>query len=231
MKTMIKLSVALGSFILIPSVAHAQDTPTWGVVGGYSRGVESSASDSATLNLGGTTASVSVDGDTVDPSGYFIGLVYHNPVGEHWRFDTELAYRNISQDIAGSMTATAGAESDSIPALGDATVHSWSGMLSAWRFHGTAQSGNRFFWGAGLGVSRNTADGTIGAAGTLLGVDILNSTHLNDTHTSIAWQAGAGWEFELSDTRRASIAYRYFDGGEVNQLDTSSHSIVFGIDF
>lgn len=227
-----KIYIALAAALLASTSAQAQQgESSWGLVGGYQRGATSSAGDSATVDLGGTPANVTIAGETDAPNGYFLGIVWDRQVSDHWTMGGELSYRNSSMDLTGRMSASAGGTTDTIPAGGDASLHTVALMANFWRYSAPSDSGSRFFVGGGIGAAHNQADGTIYATGTLLGTPVVNTTGLDESKTNLAWQLGAGWEFPLGDTTRGSLSYRYFNGGDVDDLDTSSHGVVFGIHF
>jgi opacity protein-like surface antigen len=231
MKTIVHIALAAGTALVGSTISHAQENSSWGLIGGYSRGVEASSSVTETFNLGGTTAAFNIAGESVDPAGYLVGVNYHMPLDTQWRFEAEISYRHTKADIEAQISGTAGGVTEMLPANGEANVNSLAAMANLWRYTGDPDADHRFFFGGGLGLSRNAADGAIYSQGTLLGATINNTTSLDESTTSLAWQLGAGWDFAMSETTRGSISYRYFDSGDVDNLETATHSIVFGIDF
>ena len=130
-----KIYIALAAALLASTSAQAQQgESSWGLLGGYQRGATSSAGDSATVDLGGTPANVTIAGETDAPNGYFLGIVWDRQVSDHWTMGGELSYRNSSMDLSGRMSATAGGTTDAIPASGDASLHTVALMANLWRY-------------------------------------------------------------------------------------------------
>jgi len=209
----------------------AADDGSWGLIGGLSRGGKTNSSVSETVTLGGTPALFTITGESEDPSGYLFGIVWDTPANDHWTLGGELTYRQNSFDIDGRISASAGGTTDVIDAGGDGSVHTIAAMINAWRYSGAVGDDNRFFAGLGIGAAHGREDASITASGTLLGTPINNVTSLDESATSFAWQIGAGWDFAMTESSRGSISYRYFDAGRIDQIETATHSIVFGVHF
>ena len=138
-----------------------------------------------------------------------VGIGYH--VNDHIRTDATLAYRGWYKYEGSTMI---GASTFS----GQADISSTVGMVNAYYDIGHY---DRFtpYVGGGIGFSSNhVKSASLSLNGTPIGgID-------SDTHTSFAWQLGAGTAINVAQGIALDVGYRYIDMGTAKTGDTATIS-------
>jgi opacity protein-like surface antigen len=226
----VALTIALNASI---ATARADDFKVGAFIGGSIANNEVNA-ESTSANFGGSVATFTNTYEADKKIGFLAGVTAGIETDEGFVFEGEAAYRRIGFDAMGALSANIGGVTQSLPAQGSGSISGYSLMANGWYdFLNRGSQGIRPFVGGGVGVAIKKTSGAIQSQGPLFGLTIDNTTGLgNDQETDFAWQAGAGLRTNLSKNMTASLSYRYFDGGEINdEFDFTMHSIVFGVSF
>lgn len=218
-------ALALGS-----TAAHAGDY-SYGFVLGLTGSVDSQQSDGFSVDAGGVPTFIDITNNALSDSGYLAGFSVNSAFDEKWSVGAEISYRYNNFDATGQIDATRSGVTESLAATADSHVASLAALVNVRRYSGSADSNGRLFFEGGLGLSRSTSLSRLRATGELHGFDIQNTTEWDLNELGFAWQVGAGWEFAAGENSRASLAYRYFDSGQVNGLATTAHGVVLGLSF
>jgi opacity protein-like surface antigen len=229
LKNKILCAAALVAVSTTPALAD--DEFTYGVIMGLSGSVDGSQSEGLTINTGGDPTFFNLSNNALGASGFTLGLVADRPVDDHWTVGGELAYRYNNFDASGQLDATRLGVTESLASTGDSHVSTLSALVNFWRYSGQPEDSIRFFFGGGVGAARNSSISTIRASGVLHGFNIENTTKWDISQIGLAWQVGAGWEFDVTEHSKARISYRYFSAGQLNGLSSASHGVVLGLSF
>jgi opacity protein-like surface antigen len=216
-----------------PSMARANDFEV-GVFAGGSIASNEVNSESANATLGASPATLTNTYEVDKNLGFLAGVTAGIKTENGFVFEGEAAYRRTGFDALGTLTADVGGMTQSLPAQGEGIISGYSFMANGWYdFLNRDSKGVRPFIGGGIGVVVKKSSGELRSQGPLFGLTVSNTTGLgNNQETGFAWQAGAGLRTDVSDKMTASVSYRYFDGGEINdEFNFNMHSIVFGVSF
>ncbi|MGB3472145.1 MAG: outer membrane beta-barrel protein, partial [Erythrobacter sp.] len=190
--------------------------------------------EDVTFEVDGNAGEASADYD----AGYDFGVAVGYDFGA-FRLETEASYKAASVDTltagalglqAGNPAGGAGTSVNTVTLPASGEVNALSFMLNG-LFDFGPDDGLQAFAGGGIGVARVDFDGTVALSGP---------GAFNDSDTGLAWQLLAGIRAPLSDSWDVGLKYRYFNGVDVNFVDTrgldfstdpSSHSILGSITY
>ncbi len=197
----IVIGLALATTAIAPS-AMARDGQWYvGLDGGLS------ILEDADFDIGTTANAANQD----HSNGYdFGGTVGYDFGG--FRMEAETSYREADPKTLTSSIGLPVARGSFNDPRGDTNALSFmvNGLLDF-----GADDGIQGFVGAGIGVARVEVETGVSRA----------SRFLNDSDTGLAWQALAGVRAPLSDSWDAGLKYRYFNGGDLDLVDTAGRAV------
>lgn len=181
---------ALGMTLSGAALAQQPTTPYIGILGGaeYLRDADNTG--------GGVTLTSSYK------TGYNVGLVAGEDLGNNWRFEGEFDYRRSDLDKLrlSDVTALGLGAYNGMTVAATGHVRTMDLMANGW-YDLPVGGGWKPYVGGGLGVA-NVKLSNVGFAG--------QPAFIDDSGNFLAYQLGAGLGYDITPTTTVSVDYRYF---------------------
>ena len=133
-------------------------------------------------------------------------------------------------------------------ATGDGKIQAVSIMANAWYEFELGNSAFKPYVGGGVGWAHLRAEGALirqvtgvappysgltGLITSTFGIGGPSTTRFDEHASGFAWQLGAGLDYQVSEQVSIGVQYRYFNGGEIKDLDYDyeAHNVLGGVKF
>lgn len=225
------LTATLMAFASNAAVHAQEERLSFGVFGGINTSTTGRYSESLQIGSGNNTTGFTLTSEAGAATGWTLGAIVDQVVNEHWHLEYEASYRMIAFDASGRLEAVQNGVIESVASRAAIEVSSLTGYVNAWRYSGEPGASRRFFVGGGVGIARNTLDARAQSAGTLHGLSFNDTTEFGGESTDLAWQAGLGWDFQLTPETRGRLGYRYTGSAALNGFSTETHGMTLSVVF